>query len=34
MKKEIYTPMERILVNWVKALTPKDNDEKEAGANG
>jgi hypothetical protein len=34
MKKEIYTPMESILVNWVKALTPKDNEKKEGENNG
>ncbi len=36
MKKEIYTPMEKILVNWTKALTKEasaQSDENKEGAN-
>jgi hypothetical protein len=37
MSKKIYTPMESILVNWVKALTPKataETSKKEGERNG
>lgn len=35
-KKEIYTPMESILINWTKALTSKasaETSKNEEGAN-